>query len=137
MSDDAIRIEGLKELNRSLRSMDRNLPKALRLAGNEAAQVVVNEARARVPRKSGRAARSIKVSSTRTLVRVSEGGNGAVYMPFLDFGGAVGRRRSVRRPFIKKGRYLWKSFADHRAQVEETYRDELAKVARDSGIEMS
>lgn len=137
MAPEPIRIEGLRELNRNLRRMDRDLPKGLRLAGNKAAQIVVDAARPRVPSKTGKAKRSIKVASTRTATRVSAGGNRAPYYPWLDFGGRVGRHRSVQRPFLKTGRYIWKAFADHRAQVEQTLREELERVAHGAGVGLS
>jgi hypothetical protein len=67
-----------------------------------------------VPRRTGRAGGTIKAASTRTEARVSEGGARAPYMPWLDFGGRVGRKNSVKRPFLKEGRYIWKSFGAHR-----------------------
>lgn len=136
MAVELIRVTGLKEFNRNLRAMDRDLPKGLRLAGNAAAQIVVDTARPRVPRRTGRAAGSVKAASTRTAARVSGGGPRVPYYPWLDFGGRVGRNRSVRRPFLKEGRYIWAAFADRRGVVQDTLRDELVKVARGAGIEV-
>lgn len=127
-----IKIEGLREFNRGLRSMDKDLPKGLRLAGNEAANIVVAAAKPRVPTGPGRgghAKSSIKAASTRTAARVSEGGKKFPYMPWLDFGGSVGPNNSVKRPFLKQGRYVWKAFDDERAQVDRVLRAELVKVA--------
>jgi hypothetical protein len=135
-----ISVVGLKEFNRNLRRMDSELPKGLRLAGNAAAEIVVNEARPRVPIGpgiGGHAKNSIKVASTRTAVRVSAGGARFPYYPWLDFGGRVGRKRSVRRPFLKSGRYIWKAFDDRRADVERELAEQLENLARTSGIEVS
>lgn len=137
MAPELIKITGLKEFSRNLRRMDKDLPKGLRLAGNEAAQIVVKAAKPRVPRKTGRASSSVKAVSTRTAARVSGGGPRVPWYPWLDFGGRVGRGRGVHRPFLKEGRYIWKAFADHRAQVQETLQDELVKVARSAGIGVS
>ncbi|WP_307962251.1 hypothetical protein [Salinispora arenicola] len=54
---------------------------------NDAAQVVVDWARPRVSRRSGRAARSLRVASTGKAVRVRAGGARVPYYPWLDFGG--------------------------------------------------
>lgn len=119
MSETAIKIEGLREFQRNLRKLDNDLPKTLRIAMNQAADLVVQDAKPRVPKKTGKAQASIKVASTRTAVRVKAGGRRAPYYPWLDWGGAVGRKKSVRRPFIKdEGRYLYRSYFDLKASGE-------------------
>lgn len=131
-----IRVQGLAEFSRNLKKLDSDLPKALRIALNDAADVVVGEARPRVPRRSGRAAASIKARSTRTAARVQEGGRRAEYMPWLDFGGRVGRNRSVRRPFIKEGRYIYRAYFDNSSRFQAVLEQALIDVARSAGIEV-
>lgn len=133
----AIRVEGLAEFNRGLRKMDADLPKALRVAMNEAAGVVVDYARPKIPRRSGRAAGSVRVASTRTAVRVRAGGARVPYYPWLDFGGRVGRNRSVVRPFLSDGRYLWKGLAVKRVEFTAVLERSLLDVARSAGIEVT
>lgn len=136
---DPIQIKGLAEFQRNLKKIDADLPKAVRLAGNEAADLIVSNARPLVPTgpgKGGHAKSSVKARSTRTEARVSEGGKRYPYMPWLDFGGRVGRNRSVRRPFLKDGRYVWKAFANNRDKIEETLTDALIEVARGAGVEV-
>lgn len=136
---DPIKIKGLAEFQRNLKKLDKDLPKALRLAGNEAAELIVSKARPLVPTGPGRgghAKQSIKAKSTRTAARVSGGGKRYPYYGWLDFGGRVGRDRSVRRPFLKDGRYIWKAFANNRGKVEETLEDALLEVARSAGVEV-
>lgn len=140
MATGVIRIDGLREFNRNLRQMDRNLPKGLRLAGNAAANIVVREAKPRVPHgpaKGGHARSSVRASSTRTLARVSGGSKRYSYFGWLDYGGSVGVNNSVHRPFIKKGRYIWDAFADNRDEVEQTLQEALIAVARGAGIAVS
>lgn len=139
MAEDQIRVVGLNDFARNLKRLDTALPKALRLAGNEAADIVVKDARPRVPvgpGKGGHASSSIKAASTRTATRVQEGGNKFPYMPWLDFGGKVGRKHHTVRPFLKTGRYVWKSYADNRERVIEKLQDGLVQVARSAGIEV-
>ena len=133
---DVIKIEGLRELRSSLRKMDAGLPKTLRLAGNRAANVVVDEAKPRVPRLTGRAAASIRVASTQSSVRVRAGSKRVPYYPWLDFGGRVGPNRSVSRPFLKRGRFIWAAFGDKRDAVERELQDALVDVARTAGVEV-
>lgn len=130
-----IEIEGLRDFMRGLRAVDSELPKALRVAGNEAAAIVVDEARRRIPKRSGRAAASIKARSTRVAVRIASGGKRAPYVPWLDYGGKVGPAKSVERPWRPDGRYVYPAFTDNRAEVDDAYRKALRRMASDAGLE--
>jgi hypothetical protein len=137
MPPERISIEGLREFNKALKQIDDKLPSQTRIGLNTAAQIVVDAAKPKVPlgpAKGGHARDSIKAKSTRTAVRVSEGGNRYPYMPWLDFGGRVGPGKSVRRPFIKEGRYLWAAFAAHKDEVEAQAVNALVQVAKDAGL---
>lgn len=136
---EAIKVVGLAEFNRSLKRMDAELPKALRVALNQSVDVVVRDAQAQVPRRSGRAAASIRAQSTRTVARVKAGGRRAPYYPWLDFGGAVGRHKSVKRAFLKQGRYIYDAYFKRRDSGEfaEILATTLADVARSAGLEVS
>ncbi len=133
----SIRIEGLREFNRALRQLDNDLPRMLRLAMNKAAAVVVDYGQARMPRRSGRAVATIKASSTRTSVRVAEGSRRAPYVPWLDFGGKVGRSHSVGRPYIKGGRYLYPALTDKRDEIQAALESALSEVVSAAGLEVS
>jgi len=132
---DPIKIEGLAEFSRNLRKLDNDLPKALRVAHNEAADVVANWAAARVPRRSGRAGRSVKARSTRTEGRVIGGGRSVPYYPWLDFGGRVGRSRSVRRPFVKGGRFIYPGYSRQKDKVNRVLLKALLQVAQQAGLD--
>lgn len=134
---DPVKITGLREFVRGLKDMDRDLGKAVRLAFNEAADIVVADARPRVARRSGKAQASVKARSTQTAARIVGGGNRAPYYPWLDFGGRVGRRKSVRRPFLKDGRYIYASYDKRKGEFVEAMQDALVKVASDAGIEVT
>lgn len=132
-----IRVEGLKAFSRGLRKVDKDLPKVLRLANNEGADIVAVTTRRIMRKRSGRAAQSVKTSSTRTAAKVSEGGNKAPYAGWLDFGGRVGRRHSVRRPFIKSGRYLYPSWEKKRPEVLTGLERSLVSAFRAAGLDVS
>ena len=70
---------------------------------------------------------------------MSGGGNKAPYYPWLDFGGSVGRRRSVRRPFLDKGRYIYAAYfrARDSGRFEDALSAGLVKVAKDAGLEVT
>jgi hypothetical protein len=131
-----IKVEGLAEFNRNLRNLDSDLPKALRLAHNEAASIVVDYAKPRVPKRTGRAAGTVKAKSTRTESRVSGGSKRAPWYPWLDFGGKVGINKSVSRPFYSDGRYLYPALAARRDEIQEALESALIDVARQAGVEV-
>jgi len=129
-----IKIEGLAAFSRNLRKLDSDLPKGLRLASNEAGQIVVNWAQPKVPVLTGTAAGTMKTKSTRTSARVSAGSKKAPYYAWLDFGGRVGRQDSVERPFIKGGRYMYPGYAVNKDKVQRTLLEALVKVAEQAGV---
>ena len=133
VAHDAIKIDGLAQFSRALRQIDKDAPKELRIVGNIAADVVAGRARSRVARKTGRAQRSIKASSTRTLSRVKGGGPRQPYYPWLDFGGRVGRKRSITRKFIKSGRYIYPAYAAKRAFVQAQLTIGMTRLAERQG----
>jgi hypothetical protein len=131
-----IKIEGLAEFNRNLRKLDSDLPKALRLAHNEAANIIVEWAQPKVPRKTGRAMRSVKAKSTRTESRVQGGGNRVPYYPWLDFGGRVGPKRNITRQFRKGGRYIYPGLGANYQRIHDELTEQLIDVARQAGVEV-
>jgi hypothetical protein len=134
---DAVKIDGLSQFVRDIKRLDSNVPKALRLAFNDAAQLVVDHARSGMPRRTGAAAKSLKVRSTQKAVRIAAGGKGAEYYPWLDFGGRTGRNKSVKRPFISDGRYLYPALAATRPQFEAAVAKALTDAAQSAGLEVT
>lgn len=137
MAGEPIRIDGLAQFTRNLKRLDREVPKALRVALNDAADIVIDYARPRVANRTGRAAGTLKARSTQTAVRVQAGGSKAPYFPWLDFGGRVGRRKSVVRPFIAEGRYIYPALRVKRREFEEALSRALRDAAQSAGIEVT
>ena len=133
---DAIAIAGLAEFTRNLKKLDTDLPKALRVAFNGCANIVVDDAKPKVPSKSGKAKASIKARSTASASRIVGGSNKVPYYPWLDFGGKVGKGRSIGRPFIKHGRYIYNAYFDNRPRYVELLEQSLLDVIRQAGIEV-
>lgn len=129
-----VRVEGLRELIRTLRQIDSPVAKALRLVANRAAEIVVAEARRDVPVRSGRAAASIRAKSTRAAARVTSGGRKAPYMPWLDYGGKVGKNNTAERPFLGDGRYVYPAFRSKREEFSEEMRRGMQEIIRDAGL---
>lgn len=137
MSESRITITGIKEFQRALRKMDSDLPKQLRIALNQASQLVIDKARPDIPRRSGAAAASLKVRSTQREARVAAGGRKAAYYPWLDFGGRVGRQHATKRPFYKEGRYIYPSLRKNRDEITQVMMTAVADLARGAGLEVS
>jgi hypothetical protein len=131
-----VEVTGLKEFNRSLKSLDSDLPKATRIALNGCADFLIAQTRPQIPRRTGRAANSLKARSTRTSVRIGVGGRQAPYYPWLDFGGRVGRAKSVHRPFYTEGRYLYPTLRKNRDEFTKIMEGAILEVARSAGLEV-
>lgn len=131
---DPIKVTGLREFSRDLKKVNGDLPKALRVALNGAAEIVVDEASGNVPRVTSKAANSIKARSTRTAVRITGGGARAPWYPWLDFGGRVGRNRSVHRVFYSEGRYLYAAYHERGPEFADILERALLDIVASAGI---
>ena len=133
---DAIKITGLRDLQAALKQMDGEAQKQLRGVLNEAAEIVVSGARAGFPTKTGRAKGTIKVMSSQREARVKEGSAKAPYAPWLDYGGRVGPKRSVSRPFVKTGRYVYPAYNRSRDDILDALSAALAELITRAGLEV-
>lgn len=135
--DSKVQVGGLAQLNRGLRAIDKEAPKRLRLAFNDAANLLVDRARPTVPSVTGAARASMKARSTRTSARVAVGGKRAAYFPWLDFGGE-GRvaGRPAARQFLKEGRYIYPTLRRIRPDIEQSLQDGIEAVVAAAGLEL-
>lgn len=134
-TEDAIRIEGLRDLQKALRDLDGESQKMLRVVLNQAAETVIGGARRRVPNDTGVARASLKPRSGQREATVVGGGRKAPYYPWLDFGGNLPRGGS--RPFVKDGRYLYPSWSANRDSILVALAESLAEMVEDAGLEIS
>lgn len=128
-----VNVSGLPEVRRALRRIEGDLPGVLQSASKRVAQMIVADAKARVPigpPANGHVRSSYKATPSRSGYAVRAGGAKYLYLPWLEFGGRVGRRHAVRRKRIKEGRYLWVALANKRSEIYGVMRDELGDVAR-------
>jgi hypothetical protein len=131
-----VKIVGLKEFNSRLRKLDGQLPKMVRVAFNSAASIVVDDARPHIPVVTGAAKGSVRVASTRTAARIRGGGSKAPYYPWLDFGGYAGRGKTLHRPFLPDGRYIYNSFYRKRPQFIDQMVKALRGIAHHVGLQI-
>lgn len=90
MAAEKIKIEGLRQLNASLRKFDAELGKAPRKINREAATLVAGTAKGRAPRRSGRLAGSIRPGATGTSSYVQ---STLIYARQQEYGGKHGIAR--------------------------------------------
>lgn len=136
-SGSRIDIKGIKEFQASLRKMDADLPKQLRIALNQASTLVIDKAKPEIPTRSGAAKASLKVRSSQREARIAAGGRKAPYYPWLDFGGRVGRNKSVVRQFYKEGRYIYPALRKNRDEITKVMATAIADLARGAGLEVT
>lgn len=128
-----IEIRGIKEFQRSLRQMDADLPKQIRVVLNSATQLVLDYAQPRFPKLSGRAAGSLKARSSQREARIALGGSRAPYAPGLDFGGG----RPQFPPYRPGGRYVYKGLEVRRDEITAAMSTGLVALGRDAGVEVT
>jgi hypothetical protein len=106
-----ITVEGVADLNRSLRRADPEMQKALRRSFRGLAVKARDRIRSIVPARSGRARSSVRASATGKSAYVAAGKAAVPYVGWLDFGGTLqpsGKRRGTQvRPVVARGRYLY------------------------------
>jgi hypothetical protein len=138
-----VRITGLKELNSALRQMDADLPKQLQQEFKRIATTVAQKVQSKVPRRTGRAASSVKPRGAQRGASIAVGGSRAEYYPWLDFGGSTGKGHisgssgsgSVKRPVIPQGRYLYPTLAEENDRIREEVDAVLARIAQSAGFD--
>jgi phage gpG-like protein len=133
---DPIKVQGLREFQAALKQMDGNSQKMLRQALNYAVEGIASGARRKMPSVSGKAKSSVRAASSQREAIVKAGGSKAKYVPWLEFGGKVGKKRSVSRPWRPSGRYIYPTYSDQRAAVMKQIEEGLTAVAREAGFEV-
>jgi len=131
---DPIKIEGLRDFQKKLKDADGASQKKLRLVLNAAANVVIDEARPKIPVLTGAAAASLKAQSSQRLARVKAGGAKVPYYGWLDFGGSVGRQHAIKRPFLRDGRYIYPSYDAKRDAILKALEQGISDLAKEAGL---
>lgn len=143
MDEARIEVRGVKDLQKALRQIDKDLPKELAVGLAEASEIVANAARPLVPRRSGAAAASIKVKKSQRSAQIAVGGSKAEYFPWLDFGGSTGPGHvpgqtgsgAVKRSIIPEGRYIYPTLRKKGPEVKAKIDEVLRKMAVKAGFE--
>lgn len=139
-----VQVKGLAQLRRAFLQIEGNEKGAFKAAFTPIAEQVAGQVRSKVPHVSGRAAGSVQARPTDRGAKIVAGGREAPYYHFLDFGGSTGKGHrhgvsfsgSVKRPFIKKGRYLFPTLEEARDEVGEAAGDAIMELARKAGFQV-
>lgn len=111
------------ELRTALREVSDEIADLVHSELEDIARTVAASARSKVPHRSGAAQ-----SSYRAVGAAVSWGEGVPYVPWLEFGGKVGRKDSVKRPFVRKGRYVYPAIAEQMADIEKRVDDLIAAM---------
>lgn len=134
--DVEVKVVGLVELRKALKQVSTELPKEMKTGFKAIAQSIASGAQDKMPSISGKAKGSIKPRASASGASIVFGGSAAPYEPFLDFGGKVGRNKSVVRPFIKEGRYLYPTIKEKNTEIMEAVDKLITKVAESAGFDI-
>ena len=140
-----VRYTGLTELRRALQQFDKESDKALSAEMLKVATGIAQSIRGDMPRQSGWAASTVKPHVRLAGASISIG-TGAMddYVPFLDFGGSVGRGHkrgrnmgAIHRAYFKTGRYLYPQILAARQKTINAIDEALRQVFVKTGFRTS
>jgi len=129
-----IAVKGMVELQRALKALDGESQKEIRVALNRVADTVAQGAARRVPVRTGKARSSLRARSSQRETKVGAGGRKAPYYAWLDFGGRIGRDKSVRRRVVPGGRYLYPTLSANRDSLAKAIAQALQDLAERKGL---
>lgn len=135
-----VEIRGLREFRAQLRALNGNTDEAGREASRKAAELVIEHARPRIPTgpaRNGHVKDTLRAVDAGKRSYVRAGGASHPYYPWLDFGGRVGIRASVRRAYIKEGRYIFPAYSAVFPRIKAVLDDELREAAHGAGLRTS
>lgn len=130
-----VEIRGLRELGRAFKQVEGDIPNKLKQTFRELAVKVIGRVTAKVPARTGRARASYVPRASTRGAGIAFGGSKAPYVPWLDFGGRVGPRKSVLRPFLKEGRYLYPTLSEMRTEIIDDTDKAIEAAVKAAGFE--
>lgn len=149
-----INVTGLAELRRALRKVDASILPELREGLKGAADIVVRDVKAQVPRRTGRAAASVRSVSSGNTIYIKAGGARVPYFGWLEFGGQlpghhyrsrkamwwpgadhpIAHARGAYRPKVPDGRYIRPTIARRTNDIVDAAGDAFDSAARKAGL---
>jgi len=130
------KVTGEREVAAGLAALD-TIPDAIPGILEDAAKAVATAAARTVPTRTGAARGSIRVVGAAQAATVTAGGSKAPYFGWLDYGGNVGRKKSVKRRYLRRGRYLQPAYEQNRTRIDGAVDDGLADAIEARGVEVT
>lgn len=130
-----LKTKGVGALVAELAMAERLAPELAETVPALIAADVAKDARRRVPTRSGRAAGTVRATRTAMGAAVSGGGSTAPYYGWLDYGGKVGRRRSVSRPYRAEGRYIYAAYRSLSGTITPLMEREVGRMLDKAGLD--
>lgn len=143
MTNPQVRVTGVSELRRALRDAgDVENLRRFRDGLKAAANVVAQDAKARVPTRTGRARESIRATAGGNKAYVQAGKATVRYYGWLDFGSRVPKKGNPRRlgPWKgsgkgpAKGRYIYPAIAAKQEEIKDAIEAAVDDVIRSAGL---
>lgn len=136
-ADVDVEVSGIPEVLGYLAALDRAEHEALDRVIDDAADATADRARARMPlgpAAGGHLRGSVEVDRAEGLqATVHHGGARFPYAGWLEFGGHVGRRHAVARPWIPRGRYLYPALSTVYPGLEPSMIEHMRSAAAEAG----
>ena len=132
-----VEVSGIPELLGHLAALQRTEHDALDTVIGDAADATADRARTRMPlgpAAGGHLRGSVEVDRAEGLAAtVHHGGARYPYAGWLEFGGHVGRRHAVHRPWIPRGRYLYPALSTVYPGLEPSMIEHMRSAAAEAG----
>lgn len=141
-----VKVVGLEEWKRALKTLDAELDRQLPVKLGEIAGQIASRIRGVMPRRSGWAASTVssRTQGRDAFIGIGTGDPSNDYVPWLDFGGSVGRGHqrgpnmgAIHRPFVKEGRYLYPQIGKARKDIRLAVDQAIKEAAEHAGITTS
>lgn len=134
-----VQVVGMAALRRDLARMATEtsgpLYQALKQAGTEAVQPIIEATRSAIPSGgSGRLAGSVRGSGTRTGASVRMGSASVPYAGWIEFGGTRHQPHESSRDYLPDGRYLFAAARGLAPRAAQLYSDALGRVFASAGV---
>ncbi len=118
-----VRVDGARQLRKELAEFTDAI-EDLKKIHKEIAERAADKARARIPKRTGRLASSVRGSGTKTMASVRWGRKSVPYAGPIEFGGYP---NGV--PFVAKGKHVYPAVEDFGPQALALYAREIDRLA--------
>ena len=117
-----VQVTGARELRKKLADVEDGLDD-LKRVHKTIADRAAEKARARVPRRTGRLASSVRGAGTKTAATVRFGKKTVPYTAVIEFGGYP-----EGTPFVKDGKHVYPAVRDFAPEARDLFKQEVKRI---------